>query len=429
MRKNPVARNAKWIIGCRIAQALLQLLIGTLTARYLGPPDYGLINFAVSVTAFAVPVMQLGLQSTLVQEYVEEPDAAGEIMGTALVMNLLSGGCCLAGMTAFAAAASRGDRLTVLVCVLYGSSLLVQSMELVQYWFQARLQAKYSSLAMLMGYFAVCGYRVFLLVTGKSVLWFALSHALEYALSGAVLLAQCRRKGLGRLSFRFGRAKALLSRSGYYIPAALLVACFQNTDHIMLTLLAGDAANGLYTCAVTCAGLTNFVFYAIVDSLRPVILACRKAKREAFERKMTGLYALMNLLSLGQSVGFMLLAGPIVGLLYGAAYAAAVPVLRILVWNTAFSMMGAVRNVWLLAEEKHHLLWRINLCGAVSSIVLNILLIPRWGAEGAALASVLTQFFTNFAVGFLMPSMKENQKLLLKGLRPFSAIKGYFRFY
>lgn len=417
MIRNPVVNNAGWIIGCRIVQSMLQLIIGSLTARYLGPPDYGLINFAASVTAFAVPVMQLGLQATLVQEYVEAPEAAGEIMGTALVLNLMSGFAGLLGVTAFSMAASRGDRMAVLVCGLYGISLLFQSLELVQYWFQAGLRSQYSSLALLAGYAAVCGYRLFLLATGKSAPWFALSHALEYGVSGAVLLALYRRTGLGRLKFRRARAKALLRRSRYYIPAALLVACFQNTDHVLLTLLAGEGANGLYTCAVTCGSMTNFVFYAIVDSFRPVILASRKENLRAFEEKMAQLYCLMNLLSLGQCVGFVFLAGPVVGLLYGAEYVAAVPVLRILVWNTPFSMMGAVRNIWLLAEEKHHLLWRINLAGAVGNVILNSILIPRWGAEGAALASVLTQALANFAVGFWLPGMKANQRLLLRGLR------------
>lgn len=418
MLKSPVIRNANWIIGCRILRGLVQLVVGMLTARYLGPSDYGLISFAASVTAFAVPVMQLGFPATLVQEYVQRPDQAGEIMGTALVLNLISGICAAAGVTAFAAGAAGDDRMAVLVCALYSAGLVLQALELVQYWFQAELAAKYASLAMLWGYLAVSGYRIFLLAMGKSAAWFALSHGVEFAVAGVVMLVQCRRRGLGKLRFRTDTARGLLSRSRYYVPAALLVACFQNTDHVMLKLLAGDGANGLYTCAAACAGMTSFLYGAVVDSLRPVILASRKESRQAFEETMTGLYCVLNLLAVGQSAVFTLLAGPIVELLYGGDFAGAVPVLRILVWNTAFSCMGAARDVWLLAQEKHSLLWRINLVGVAGNILMNILLIPRWGPAGAAAASVLTQFLTNFAVGFGIPAMRENQRLLLKGLQP-----------
>ena len=71
--KNKVVRNAAWIIACKVVQAFLQLVITMLTARYLGPSNYGVINYAASVIAFAVPVMQLGVRNTLVQELVAAP--------------------------------------------------------------------------------------------------------------------------------------------------------------------------------------------------------------------------------------------------------------------------------------------------------------------------------------------------------------------
>jgi Na+-driven multidrug efflux pump len=80
--------------------------------------------------------------------------------------------------------------------------------------------------------------------------------------------------------------------------------------------------------------------------------------------------------------------------------------------------MGTVRNVWILAEEKQHFLWKINLAGVVANIVLNAMLIPVWNACGAALASLFTQAFTNFVLGFVYPPLRENNRLLLKGMNP-----------
>ena len=63
---NRVAKNATWIIGCRIVQAVFALLINMLTARYLGPSSYGLITYASSLVAFVVPIMQLVFNAILV---------------------------------------------------------------------------------------------------------------------------------------------------------------------------------------------------------------------------------------------------------------------------------------------------------------------------------------------------------------------------
>ena len=83
---NKIFNNAKWIIGCKIAQSLIQFLVGTLSARYLGPSNYGLINYAAAIVAIVTPVMTLGFPNTLVQEYVTNPDKEGEIIGTHLPM-------------------------------------------------------------------------------------------------------------------------------------------------------------------------------------------------------------------------------------------------------------------------------------------------------------------------------------------------------
>mgnify|MGYP003311724305 CR=1 FL=1 len=68
MIKNKVLKNASWLITCKIVQSVLGLIISMLTARYLGPANFGVINYAASIVAFATPLMQLGLNSILADE-------------------------------------------------------------------------------------------------------------------------------------------------------------------------------------------------------------------------------------------------------------------------------------------------------------------------------------------------------------------------
>lgn len=415
---NKVFENAKWIIVCKVVQSLIQMLIGMISARYLGPSNYGLINYAASVAAFAVPVMQLGLSGTLVQEYVSNPDREGKILGTALVMNMVSAIACIIGVTTFAAVANCGDKVTVIVCALYGTSLFFQAMEMLQYWFQAKLLSKYSSIAMLCSYVVVSAYKIWLLASEKSVYWFALSHAVEYGVTGLLLLIAYRKNSTQRIGFSFSMAKELLGKSRYYIVSMLMVVLYGKTGSIMLTLICDEAENGYLATAMTCTCISIFVFNAIIDTARPVILDSKKDSQEAYEKNVSRTYSLTTWLSLAQSIFFTLFAGTVIEILYGAAYLPAVPVLRILCWQSAFSYMGYVRNIWILAEEKHQSLWKINLCGVIVNILLNALMIPQWGACGAALAAVATQFVTNFLVGFVMKPIRRNNILLLRGLNP-----------
>ena len=418
LTKSRVVNNAKWIIICKIGQSLLQLVIGMLCARYLGPSNYGVINYAASVVGFVFPIMQLGLASTLVQEFTESPDKEGKIMGTSLVMDLVSSLFCMGLVTAFVSVANFKEWETILVCVLYSISLIARAFEIFQCWFQYKLESKYPSIVMLCSYVVVTLYRVFILVTSKSIFWFALVNSVDYGIIGIALFFIYNKVSTQKLSFSYKLAKKLLSRSKYYILASMMITVFQHTDHIMLKLISGDAENGFYTAAITSGVVFQFVYMAIVDSMRPVILACKKSGSADYEKNISRLYSITTYMGLIQAVGFNIFAELIIKVLYGEQYMASVPVLRILIWYVAFSYMGTVRDIWILAEGKQSLLWKINLTGALVNAVVNAFLIPILGAVGAATASLFTQIFTNFILGFIVKPLRENNKILLKGFNP-----------
>ncbi len=422
MNYSKVFNNAKWIVICKIMQSLLQFIVGMLCARYLGPSNYGLINYAASIVAFVLPIMKLGFDATLVHELVESPKNESEIIGTSLLMNLFSSFICILGVISFVSIVNADESETILISFLYSLSLIFSALEMIQYWFQYKLISKYSSIVMLISYFLVCVYKIILLVNSKSVFWFAFTNSLEYGLIAVMLIIIYFKLG-GRLGFSFNRGKSMLKKSKHYIISSLMIVIIQNTDHIMITSIMGKSENGFYSAAITCTTVAQFVYIAIVDSFRPVILANKKDNSYEFELNISRLYSLTSYLAIIQCLFFVVFAKLIVNLLYGEEYIAAVPILQILMWYFIFSVFGVVRNVWILAEQKQKYLWIINLSGAVFNIILNAAMIPHWGACGAAFASLLTQFFANFILGFIIKPIRENNRLLLKGLNPKFVVK------
>ncbi len=415
---NKVVKNAAWIICAKIVQSVLALAISMLTARYLGPSNYGLISYASSVVAFVVPVMQLGLTGTLVQELVAQPEKEGEILGTSLGLSLFSALACMVGVISFTMLANAGEKSTIIVCALYSLMLPAQAIEIIQYWYQAKLESKYASLASLSAYVIISVYKIFLLATGKGIYWFAVSNALDSAIIGCILICFYIKRENGKVRFSFSLAKRLLSRSRHYIISNMMVTIFAQTDRIMLKLMVSDAEAGYYTAAVTCATMTSFVFAAIIDSMRPVIFESKKVDELRFKKGIVALYSIIIYLSLMQSVVFAVGAPLIIRILYGSDYSNAIAVLQILVWYTTFSYMGSVRNIWILAENKQKYLWIINLSGASVNVVLNYILIPVAGAVGAAVASLITQVFTNVFIGFIIKPIRPNNKLIIEACNP-----------
>lgn len=420
--KNSVFKNAAWIIGCKIMQSLINLVIGLLTARYLGPSNYGVISYVSSVVAFALPIMQLGLKQTLVKEFIQAPDQEGRILGTALVINIISSILCMLGCVAFVAVVDAGERETVLVCALYSLTLIFQATEMTQYWFQSKLLSKYPSIATLCAYIAVALYKTYLLVTQKSVVWFAMSNVLDYFLVSVILMGMYKKVGGQRLGFSWRLGREMLARSKYYIIPGLMVMIFQHTDRIMIKLMIGEMETGFYSAAITCIGISGFVFAAVIDSARPVILEMKTKDQALCETRVIQLYSIITCMSMAQSVGMALLAKPLVWLMYGPEYAGSARILAVAVWYITFGYYGSVRNIWILAEEKQKYLTGINIAGALANVILNFCLIPILGAIGAAVASLVTQFFTNVIIGFIFKPIRRNNYLMVKSWNPKVAI-------
>lgn len=230
-----VFKNASWIIVCRIVQSLIALVIGMFSARYLGPSNYGLLSYASSVVAFVVPLAQLGLRNVLVEEIVSHPEREGKTLGTSLVMSVLSSLFCIIGCVSFVSVANSGERDTLIVCALYSVSLIFQMTEMIQYWYQGKLLSKYTSITSLLAYGIVALYKVFLLVTGKSIYWFAISHAFDFLIISVILLLFYKKLGGQKLSFSFSFGKQILARSKYYIVSSMLVTVFTQTDKIIMS--------------------------------------------------------------------------------------------------------------------------------------------------------------------------------------------------
>ena len=131
-----------WIIGCRIVQSVLALIINMLTARYLEPEGYGLLNYAASIVTFILPVARLGVSHVLVREIIEHPDKEGETMGTSLLMTSLSAVFCIIGIGGFVALTDPDEPGTLVVCMLYSLLLIAHCFDLIQYWYQAKYLSK-----------------------------------------------------------------------------------------------------------------------------------------------------------------------------------------------------------------------------------------------------------------------------------------------
>lgn len=410
--------NAAWLIGGKLYQMVVNLLVSMLTARYLGPSHYGLIHYAASFVALFTSFCTLGINSVLVNGLLRKPGEQGKLLGSAIVLRLASSGLSLVTIIALTWVLNPREPLTVWVVAIYSTTLLFQCFDTLNCYYQSQLQSKIPASIGMVGYTVAGVYRIVLLVTRREVRWFAASHVVEFAIAAVFLVVSyCRRaERQQRLSFSPTAGRELLSQSHPFILSGLMVALYGQMDRVMLKQMLDEGAVGCYCAAAAVSTMWPFVLGALVDSAKPGILRAHHTDPGAYRRGLIRLYGAIFYISLVAGAGISLLAKRMIVLLYGEAYLPAVPCLRILCWETAFSYFGVARSIYLVPKGLQRYEKYIAATGAVSNLAMNAVLIPRFGIEGAAFATVLTQIITNFICGFFLKEIRENNRLILKSV-------------
>lgn len=415
--KNKTVRNAGYLIVGKVLQMLFGLIVGLLTARYLGPSNYGLINYANAYIGFFAALCTLGINNVLVKEFVDHPGEEGKVIGTTLGLRAVSSILCSVAIIAISSILDAGEMTTILIVALSSVGMVFHIVETFNYWFQSRLESKVTAFSTLIAYLVSTAYKIYLLATGKPVTYFAITTSLDYLCLGILLYVQYRKHKGGKLCFSWQYGKQLFAKSRHFILSGMMISIYGQTDKLMLKQMIGESEIGYYATAVSLCGMWCFILSAIIDSVYPSIMEADKAGDEQlFKKRNVQLYAIVFYMSTAVSLGFTVLAKPIIYIMYGVNYLPAVNPLRIITWYTAFSYLGVARNAWVVAKERQRYLFAIYAASAMANVLLNYLLIPMMGASGAAIASLVAQAFTTLVVPFFIKDMRENSLLILDAI-------------
>ena len=414
--KNKFIGNTSWLIFGRVVQMLISFVISMITARYLGPSNYGIISYVNSYISFFTAVCNLGLNSVILKELVDRPNSQGETMGTVIGMRIISSILSIVSITTFVGIIFKNDSLYLTVAFLQSLILFFNSFEMIEYWYQSKLMSKRSAIIGIVAYICMSIYRVIILILQKDVKWFAFATTLDNAVV-AILLIICYFRDNGeKLTFNKTLAKEILSRSHHFMWSSLMVAAYSEMNKILLGSLIDETSVGYYTAAYSLCNTWPFILKAIIDSARPIIVEYHNTNHDMYIKRLRQLYAAIFYIGSFVALVFTIFSPLIIKIIYGKQYLPSIMPLRIISWYTSFSYLGVARSTWMICEEKQKYEKILAGCGALSNLLLNIILIPTYGAVGAALTTLLTQVFTNFLIPLIFKETRPNSILIWEAI-------------
>ena len=385
--------NAVWLCLDRGLRMGVSLTVGIWFARYLGPEQFGIFNYAIAFVSLFGVIAPLGLNGIVVRDLIKSPQSANAILGTAFILHLLGSLFAVSLIFSTALLIRPEEELTQLIIILLSICLIFQSSSVIKYWFESQVQSKYSVLIENSVFIGISVIRGAMIFYEAPLVWFAWVSLAE-AVVGAIGLFLVYSKITGKLNdwtASIARAKSLLRSSWPLVLSGIAIMIYIRIDQIMLGQMIGEKAVGIYSAAVRISEVWYTVPMIIVASVFPNILKIKYKDSIVYKRRIEDLLNLMVTLAFILAIIITLESKSIIYFLYGDNFAEAAGVLTIHIWAGVFVFIGVVGGNWYLAENLQHLFFRCTLVGALLNIALNLILIPKYGVQGSAIATVISQ--------------------------------------
>jgi len=375
--------------------AVLLLLLLMLAGRFLTAVDYGKFSFALALATIVETIMDIGLGSVTVREVARDRNAAGRIFRNVLGLKLMwvAGGL---AVLLIAAPILRSDPIVIRACYLLGVSSAVRSYLLtVRGLLQGLNRFDVEAAVVVSDRVLLLAFGTFALVGGYGLEGLCLAFVAARLLMcvGVAWLvhvvAESALPTFDRTAWRTIQAAAL--PLGFFM---ITLNLYTYIDTVILGVVRSDAETGWYAAAYRVYEGLTYAPAVLSAVLTPrfsyLFVHDRSALRTQFVRALGAAAGLGMLLG----AAALWLAGPIMGLLFGASYGPSVVPLRVLSGGALFVFSTWILHAAAIATNLDRRLLVTTAVGLGSNVALNLLLIPRWGIAGAAWATVLAEAAT-----------------------------------
>lgn len=409
--------NISWLFADRILRMGVALFVGVWLARYLGPDQFGLYNYAIAFVTLLSVFATLGLDRIVVRDLVREPSAQEEILGTTFVVKLI-GGFMTFGLTLALVFLLRQDNLSRWLIGVTAAGTIFQAFDTIDFWFQSQVQSKYTVWAKNAAYLLLNLIKILLIQVQAPLIAFAWAGLAELIVAAIGLVIVYRLKGHSFTAWQSSiqRAKKLLKDSLPLVPAGLAVMIYLRSDSIMLGEMVGTESVGIYSVATRISEIWYFIPLQIVSSLSPYIIEAKAVSETLYYQRIQNLFNLVAGLAYAVAIPMTFFSEKIIVLLYGKQYAVAGTVLSIHIWASLFVFLGVAKGTWIVTEGLTKSTIITTLTGATANVLLNLLLIPIWRETGSAIATVISYALADYLLFLIYPPFRKIGHLMTKAL-------------
>lgn len=386
-------KNTSWLFGEKILRMVVGLFVGIWVARYLGPEQFGLFSYAQSFVGLFTAIATLGLDGIVVRELVKDETRRDDLIGTAFWLKLM-GAFGVLSILAIAINFTSNDSYTNTLVFIIASATIFQSLNVIDFYFQSKVMSKYVVYANIISLFISSLVKIALILNEAPLEVFAIVIVFDsFVLACGFVYFFFKNSTFKAQDLKIKKTTAisLLKDSWPLILSGIVISIYMKIDQVMIKEMMDTEAVGQYAAAVRLSEVWYFIPTVIASSLFPAIINAKKISEKLYYERLQKLYDLMVWMAIAIALPMTFLSDWIVELLFGEQYNQAGSVLMIHIWAGIFVFLGVASGKWFVSENLQLLSFYRTFTGMIINIPLNIILIPKYGIQGAAIATLVSQ--------------------------------------
>lgn len=386
------AKNSSLLILEKIIRLISSLFIGVWLTRYLGPDSFGIYSYVISFVGLFSIIATFGIDSLIIKELTTKLYSKELVLGTSSFIRFVFGfgAFLLVNLFAYIFVLETQTCFFIFIVSLTILTLTFTNLEL---YFQSNFESENILKANIIALILSSLMKGYLIYYKYPILYFIINVVLENLLIviGLIFFYYKNRLSIKNWQIDKNLAKILIKQGWPLLLSSMVVSIYMRIDQIMLEKMLGNEAVGKFSAAIRLTESWYFIPMVISSSFFPSIINAKKISEELYYKRLSQLFKLLTYLSIFIALIFTLFSKTIILFLYGKEFLEAAQVLSITAWAGIFVSLGVISSNWLILENLHMLsFWRTFL-GMIINIVLNLILIPRYGISGSAISTLLGQ--------------------------------------
>jgi O-antigen/teichoic acid export membrane protein len=360
-------------------------------ARELGVDGFGLFTFGASLALLVVTPAGFGIDTIVARDIARDRTAMHHLVWNALAMKAVSGTVAV-GVAIGVAAIGGYEEPAPLVIALLAVAAFAELMAKTLYSVFLGLEdMRPPSLALLLQRTLTAGFGIAAVLAGAGVVTVAWLYLAGVLLAFAWTARRVAARARPRIALGLRPARSLLAASLPSGVNVLLSTVLFRVDMLILSLLVGTVAVGLYGAAYRLLESTLVLSYAVAVAMLPTLSRASRSSAPTLAEAYESAAKVIAMTLVPVGCVFALFAGVLVDVLYGAEYAGAASALRLLGGAAALYGVSHLGLYVLIAQRRQRAVPWITAAVAVLNVTLNLVLIPRFSIDAAAFVTSLSE--------------------------------------